>query len=108
MKQTFRLKGLNKPWKSGGFNSIYATVEYGKEDWFHCAFDEKYFSDEKLKELFDMFKNSEDNLWHEAIHNVSVKFDAYSSSWKPINPIIKELFLDLDLKKQLHGKSTKG
>lgn len=98
MVKTFLLKGLNKGWKSGGFPSIYATVEYGKEDWFHASFDPKYFSEDRLQALFKMFNESEDNIWHDAIHNVSVKFDAYSSSMTPINPIIKELFLDLELK----------
>jgi hypothetical protein len=70
-KMVFKLKGLNKPWKSGGFNSIYATVEYGKEDWFHCAFDEKGFTDDRLSALFDMFKNPEENLWHEKHHKVA-------------------------------------
>lgn len=98
MVKTFGLKGLNKAWKAGGFPSIYATVEYGKEDWFHAPFDPKYFPDDRLEALFNMFKNSEESLWADAIHNVSVKFDAYSSSMTPINPVIKELFLDLELK----------
>jgi len=98
MRQTFRLKGLNKPWKAGGFGGYYATVEYGKEDWFHCGFDEKYISFERQKALFDMFKNTEENLWADAIHNVNVKFDGYSSGGAPMNPIIKEIYLDLELK----------
>lgn len=101
MRQTFELKGLNKGWKAARFPNIYATVEYGNEDWFHAPFDPKYFTEDRLVALFNMFKNSEESLWADAIHNVSVKFDAYSSSGTPINPVIKELFLDLELKKFL-------
>lgn len=94
-KDAFVLKGLNKPWKSGGFNSIYATVEYGKEDWFHCAFDENIFPADRLSALFDLFKNSEDNLWHDKIHKVLVEFEKLSSSGCPVNPVIKKLYLNI-------------
>lgn len=100
MRATFRLRGLNKKTRTG----IYATVEYGKEDWFHSDFDEKYFPIDRQYALFDMFKNSEDNLWKDAIHNVSIKFDGYSSGGAPINPIIKEIYLDLELKQLLNNK----
>lgn len=88
MTQKFKLIGLNKPWKAGGFDSIYATVEQGVEDWFHCAFDEKEFSDSRLKSLFDMFHDAVENLWHGKTHFVEV-----DSSGN--RPIIKHLILDL-------------
>lgn len=91
---TFKLKGLNKPWKAGGFNNVYATVEYGKEDWFHCAFDEKIFTPDRLNALFDMFKNSEDNLWHDKNHRVLVEYEGFTGG-APVNPIIKVLNLDI-------------
>lgn len=90
MKKEFKLKGLNKPWTAGGFESIYATVEQnGKGDWFHCAFDKENFPDDMLNGLFDMFKNSDENLWSGKNHKVAIEF--YGSLKKPI---IKELFLD--------------
>lgn len=86
MTNEFRLIGLNRPWKAAGFNSVYATVEKGIEDWFHCAFDPQEFSDERLDALFRMFKDSEENLWSGKIHKVVVELSE--------KPIIKELLLD--------------
>lgn len=93
-RKTFKLKGLNKPWKAGGFESVYATVEYGKEDWFHSPFDKDIYPDHQLKALFDLFKNSEESLWKDREHKVVIKFDGYSSSGRPVNPVIKEIILD--------------
>lgn len=87
MKTTFKLIGLNKGWKAAGFNSVYATVEKGEEDWFHCAFEAKKFPDYKLNSLFDMFNNSEENLWHDRNHKVVIEFDLET-------PLIIELILD--------------
>lgn len=92
-RKTFKLIGLNKPWKAGGFNSIYATIRYGNNDWFHCKFDDKLFPYEKLNEIFDLFKNSKANIWHQRNHKVILMFDGYSHTGRPINPIIKELLL---------------
>jgi hypothetical protein len=86
--RAFKLIGLNKPWKANGFNSIYATVDRGNEDWFHAAFDENLFQEDRLKALFDMFKNSEENLWHNKTHKVAIRMDGEK-------PIIKELTLDI-------------
>lgn len=85
--RTFKLIGLNKPWKAGGFNHIYATVEQGKEDWFHSRFDEKLFPDDRLEALFGMFNNSAENLWHGKNHKVAIKIESG-------DPVIKELILD--------------
>jgi len=93
IEETFNLKGLNKPWKAGGFEGIYATVEYGKEDWFHCRFDKELFSDSNLKGLFDLFKNSDNDPW-KGNNKVVVEFDGYSSGGNPVNPIIKGLILE--------------
>lgn len=90
MKDTFRLRGLNKKGKTG----VYATVEYGKEDWFHSDFDESVISIERQYALFDMFKNGDDNIW-KGNHKVMVEFDGRSSGGKPINPVIKKIHLDI-------------
>lgn len=90
----FKLKGLNKPWIANGFSNVYATVEYGKEDWFHSAFDEKLFAPDRLKALFNMFKDSEDNLWSQRNHKVKVMAEKYLEDGTPINPVIIELILD--------------
>lgn len=87
MKSTHKLLGLNRAWKAAGFNSIYATVEKGKGDWFHCAFESKKFPYKKLNELFDMFNDSEENLWHDRNHKVVIEHDLES-------PLIIELILD--------------
>jgi hypothetical protein len=87
----FKLKGLNRKTKTG----IYATVEYGKEDWFHADVDESYMITERQYALFDMFKNSEENLWSGANHQVLVGFDGYYDSGAPKNPIIKRIRIDI-------------
>lgn len=87
---TFKLKGLNRKTKTG----IYATVECGKEDWFHSDFDEAFISTERQYALFDMFKNGDDNIW-KGNHSVMVEYDKLSGSGVPINPIIKKLNLDI-------------
>lgn len=72
MRQEFKLIGLNTANRVGGFNSIYATVDDGKNGWFHAPFDSRMFSDERLKEIFDQFKNSEENLWSGRNHKVTI------------------------------------
>lgn len=83
----FKLIGLNKPWKAGGFSSIYATISTGKEYWFHASFDKEEFPDERLNALFDMFKNNDDNLWYDKNHRVDIHY-------KDNRPIIEKLTLD--------------
>ena len=87
---TFKLKGLNRKAKTG----IYATVDLPKEDWFHSDFDESVISIDRQYALFDMFKNSEENLW-KLNHTVEVEYDKMSSGGVPVNPIIKKINLDL-------------
>jgi hypothetical protein len=89
-RRVFKMKGLNRKTKTG----VYATVEYGKEDWFHADFDEKHISIERQYALFDMFKNTEDNLWSGKDHRVAVLADGYRDDRRPVNPLIVELFLD--------------
>lgn len=88
MTETFKLLGLNKPWKAGGFNGVYATVECGKEDWFHCAFDELIFPLEKQHQLFDYMKDPDQTFKGST---VVVEFEKYSTGNVPVNPIIKEI-----------------
>lgn len=87
MKSEYKLIGLNKPWKAGGFSSIYATVDKGNEDWFHASFHNEFFPDARLNSLFGMFKNSDENLWHGKNHKVVVKY-------VHDKPIITGLILD--------------
>lgn len=96
-QEVFVLKGLNRGWKAAGFPNVYGTIEYGKEDWFHCAFDEELFPADRLDALFRLFKDTEDNLWSGKIHKVLIAFERLSSSGCPVNPIIKELHLDKNL-----------
>ena len=85
MIREFKLKGLNKKAKTG----CYATVEYGKEDWFHADFDEAIFPIDRQYALFNYFKNGDDNIWkNNADAKVVVRFDGYSIMNAPINPII--------------------
>lgn len=93
MKREFKLIGLNKPWKSAGFNSIYATVEKPVEDWFHAPFDSNNFSDEELNKIFDMFKNSEENLWHKRNHKVIIDTSVETKTEGQYGVIV-ELILD--------------
>jgi len=90
MTGTFKLKGLNRKIRTG----IYATVECGKEDWFHSGFDESVISIERQHALFDMFKNGDDGIW-KGNHTVTIEYDKISSGEVPVNPIIKQLNLDL-------------
>lgn len=87
----FKLIGLNRKSKTG----VYATVQYNGEDWFHADFDPEVFPINRQYALFDMFKNSEENLWSEKNHGVTVKADKFFEKRSPINPIIKVLHLDL-------------
>jgi hypothetical protein len=94
----YKLIGLNKPWKAGGFNGYYATIQTGKDDgnWFHSGFDETFISVERQAALFDMFKKSVENLWSDKNHLVVVKCDKFSDyDGTPSNPIIIDLKLDL-------------
>ncbi len=90
MQAVFKLAGLNKRSKKG----VYATVEYGKEDWFHSGFDESVIPIDRQYALFDMFKNDATGMWG-GKHKVTVEFDNYSMAGAPVNPIIKEIHLDL-------------
>lgn len=90
MMQEFKLIGLNRKTKSG----IYGTVECGNEDWFHADIDETVLPVNEQYELFDKFKNGPDGIWKRS-HNVVVEYDHMSSGGVPVNPIIKELKLDL-------------
>lgn len=78
----FKLLGLNKKRRTG----IYATVEFGKEDWFHSDFDPTIFPIIEQYQLFDYMKNGDEKF---AGHTVFVSFDHYTNG-VPINPIIKE------------------
>lgn len=85
MREEFKLIGLNKR-----VNGAYATVECGKEDWFHSDFDETKVSPEAQLSLWRMFKYSEENLWKVGPHTVTVEFSHYTND-VPINPIIVEV-----------------
>lgn len=89
--RTYKLIGLNLRGKKG----IYATVQYNGEDWFHSDFDEQVFPIDRQLALFNMFKNSEESLWSNADHMVTVKADKFFDKRAPINPIIKVLYLDI-------------
>lgn len=89
--RTYKLIGLNLRGKKG----IYATVQYDGEDWFHSDFDEEVFPIDRQLALFNMFKNSEENLWSKANHTVTVKADKFMDNGRPVNPIIKVLYLDI-------------
>lgn len=90
MEITYKLIGLNKPWKAAGFNNVFATVEIGIEDWGHYGFNEKLFPADRLNALFNKFKNSEENLWHKKNHKVVLDYSGVT----PNTPTIKELILD--------------
>ncbi len=87
----FKLIGLNRKTKTG----IYATVQYNGEDWFHCDFDESVFPIDRQYALFDMFKNTEESLWSDRNHMVTVAADKFFDTRSPVNPIIKVLYLDI-------------
>ncbi len=89
--ETFKLVGLNRKSKTG----IYATVQYNGEDWFHCDFDEQYFPIDRQYALFNMFKDSEENLWSGKNHSVTVVADKFHEKRSPVNPIIKVIYLDI-------------
>lgn len=91
-----KLIGLNKPWRVGGFDGYYATVQTGKDDsgWFHSGFDEGCLSLDRQAALFNMFKNSEDMFFGNSNHQVKVKCDGYADDGTPIHPIITELILN--------------
>jgi hypothetical protein len=89
-KELFNLIGLNK--KTEG---IYATIEVGNEDWFHCPFDTKFISIERQDSLFNMFKLSEENLWKAGRHQVTIEFEGKYPSGIPIKPVIVDLHLIL-------------
>jgi len=89
MTEIFNLIGLNKR-----TNGAYATVECGKEDWFHADFSEKSVPADRQQALFDMFKNCDDNLWSNKKHQVVVTHDGYSTGGVPKNPLIVEIKLD--------------
>lgn len=86
------------PWKArGDFNgNYYATVQTGEDDsdWFHAPFDETVIPFEKQKEIFDWFKNSEENHWHGKNHKLVVKHEGFSTGGNPIKPVIIEITLD--------------
>ena len=90
MNQLFKLKGLNRRGKKG----VYATVECGKEDWFHTDFDVLKFPIDRQYALFDLFDKTEDNLWNKKNHQVEVRFDKFSTGGVPVNPLIVDLILD--------------
>lgn len=80
----FKLLGLNKYNDRG----VYATVECGKEDWFHSDIDHEALSVADQYELFDKMKNSDDTTFKGS--TVLVEFDHYTNE-VPINPVIKEI-----------------
>lgn len=90
--RTYKLIGLNR---RGNKTGIYATVKYNGEDWFHSDFDQEAFPIDRQLALFDMFKNTEENLWHKANHTVTVQATKFMDNSRPINPIIKVLYLDM-------------
>lgn len=81
--ETFKLLGLNKRSSTRG---AYATVECGKEDWFHADFDETIFPIHEQNSLFNHMKNASEKFEG---HTVVVEFDHYTKG-VPINPVIKE------------------
>jgi hypothetical protein len=89
--KTYKLIGLNRKSKTG----IYATVQYNGEDWFHADFDPEVFPIDRQYALFDMFKNTEENLWSGKTHTVTVQADKHFENRSPVNPIIKVLYLDI-------------
>lgn len=89
--RTYKLVGLNKRSKYG----IYATVQYNGEDWFHSDFDEEAFPIDRQYALFSMFKESNENLWGNKNHEVTIKADRFTNNDRPVNPIIKVIYLDI-------------
>jgi len=89
--RTYKLIGLNRKTKTG----IYATVQYNGEDWFHSDFDPEAFPIGRQYALFDMFKNTDENLWIGKNHRVTVQADKFFETRSPVNPIIKVLYLDI-------------
>ncbi len=81
MRETFKLIGLN-----GGKKKAYATVEIGREDWFHADFDPIEMPPDRQVALFQYAKGT-DNFWKIGV-TVEVRFDKYSSGQMPINPVI--------------------
>lgn len=81
--QTFKLLGLNKKTTSG----VYATVECGKEDSFHCDFDEELFSKQEQDMMFDYMKDLDQSF---ADCTVVVEY-SHLTNGVPINPIIREI-----------------
>lgn len=84
MTETFKLLGLNKRPTKGA----YATVECGKEDWFHCDFDEALFFLKKQNELFGYMAHPDQKF---SGSTVVVEFEKYSTGGVPVNPIIKKV-----------------
>jgi len=89
--RTFKLIGLNRKGKTG----IYATVQYNGEDWFHSDFDSNAFPVDRQYALFDMFKDTDENLWSNRNHTVTVQADRFFETRSPVNPLIKVLYLDI-------------
>ena len=87
MIETFKLKGLNRK----GTTGVYATVECGKEDWFHSDFDESIFPVKRQYELFDYMKHPDQKFEGST---VLVEFEKYSTGNVPANPIIKEINIE--------------
>lgn len=94
MISEYKLIGLNQAWKAGGFNSVYATVDDGNNGWFHAPFEPRMFSDERLNEIFDMFKNSEESLWSGRNHRVVIDMSVETRTEGQYG-IITNLILDL-------------
>lgn len=80
---TYKLIGLNKKTTTG----VYGTIEKPVEDWFHADFDSTIFPVDRQNELFDFFKNSEENYWHNKNHQVEVSFEGKE-------PVVTKLILD--------------
>lgn len=81
----FKLIGLNK---RGPVTGIYATVEIGKEDWFHAEFDTGVWPLDRQLAFWE-FMIEPEQKFKGAI--VVVRFDGYSTSEMPINPRIIEV-----------------